>query len=75
MLQCSNGKISTGYTQNLNERLNRHLNGHVPATKPLRPLKLHCYFTFTNKYAALNFEKHLKSGSGRAFAKKHFDIN
>ena len=28
-------------------------------------------YTYTNKYTAFNFEKYLKSGSGRAFLKKH----
>lgn len=27
---------------------------------------------FKDKYLAFNFEKYLKSGSGRAFIKKHF---
>jgi putative endonuclease len=31
-----------------------------------------CYTAFSNKYTAYFFEKYLKSGSGRAFAKKHF---
>ena len=34
-------------------------------------MKLHCYFAFEDKYTAYNFEKYLKSGSGRAFLKKH----
>jgi len=30
------------------------------------------YFTIKDKYKAFQFEKYLKSGSGRAFIKKHF---
>jgi len=30
------------------------------------------YFAIENKYKAFDFEKYLKSGSGRAFIKKHF---
>jgi len=44
---------------------------YVPATKPLLPVRLILYFAFSNKYTAFNFEKYLKSGSGRAFIKKH----
>jgi len=30
------------------------------------------FIAFTDKEKALRFEKYLKSGSGRAFIKKHF---
>jgi len=33
-------------------------------------MKLVCCFAFSNKHVASKFEKYLKSGSGRAFAKK-----
>lgn len=29
------------------------------------------YIVFNNKYLAYNFERYLKKGSGRAFAKRH----
>ena len=32
--------------------------------------KHYTYIAFNNKYKAYDFEKYLKSGSGRAFAKK-----
>jgi len=32
---------------------------------------LEFYFAIPNKYKAFEFEKYLKSGSGRAFIKKH----
>jgi len=51
--------------------MERHKNGYVPATKNIRPIKLRCYFAFKDKYIAFKFEKYLKSGSGRAFIKKH----
>ncbi|MEO5646457.1 MAG: GIY-YIG nuclease family protein [Candidatus Paceibacterota bacterium] len=63
-----------GCTDNLKSRIERHQNGHVPATKDRLPLKLKNYIAFTSKYSAFEFEKYLKSGSGRAFCKKHFDI-
>ncbi len=67
---CSNGKPYVGCTDNLIKRLERHKKGYVPATKLLLPIKLISYFAFSNKYTAFNFEKYLKSGSGRAFTKK-----
>ena len=71
ILKCSDGKTYTGCTDDLKDRVVRHQKGYVPATKGLRPLKLINYFAFSNKYVAFNFEKYLKSGSGRAFIKKH----
>jgi len=70
ILLCSNNKTYDGFTQDLNDRLERHKNGYVPYTKSLRPIKLLTYINFTNKYKAIAFEKYLKSGSGRAFMKK-----
>ncbi len=74
ILNCSDNKIYTGCTNNLSDRMVRHQKGYVPATKDRRPISLHCYFAFKDKYIAYNFEKYLKSGSGRAFQKKHFGI-
>lgn len=71
ILICSDKSSYIGCTDNLKERLERHNNGYVPATKDRRPVKLISYFAFSNKYTAFNFEKYLKSGSGRAFLKKH----
>lgn len=71
ILLCSNKSLYVGCTDNLKERLERHNKGYVPATKSLLPIKLISYFAFPNKYTAFGFEKYLKSGSGRAFIKKH----
>ncbi|MBI4096279.1 MAG: GIY-YIG nuclease family protein [Candidatus Levybacteria bacterium] len=71
ILECSNDRPYVGCTDNLKERIERHNNGYVPATKPLLPIRLISYFAFSNKYTAFNFEKYLKSGSGKAFMKKH----
>ena len=71
ILNCSDGKLYTGCTVSLDERIIRHNNGWVPATKGGLPVKLISYTAFENKYMAFNFERYLKSGSGRAFIKKH----
>jgi putative endonuclease len=67
ILKCSDGKHYTGCTDNLKERIERHSKGYVPATKERRPIKLDMYLVFKDKHKAFEFERYLKSGSGRAF--------
>jgi len=71
ILKCFDGKPYTGCTENLEERLERHMNGYVPATESRRPIRLMTHIVFDDKYKAFEFEKYLKSGSGRAFINKH----
>ena len=70
-LLCKNGKVYTGSTNDLKDRLARHQKGQVFFTKDRLPVKLVAYIALQNKYTAFNLEKYLKSGSGRAFIKKH----
>jgi len=72
ILSCADGLIYTGCTRDLDARLIKHQNGFVKTTKPRLPATLIVAITFYDKYRAFNFEKYLKSGSGRAFAKRHF---
>ncbi len=72
ILICKNNIQYVGCTRNLQERITRHKNGCVITTRNILPVTLHAYFAFKTKYIAYNFEKYLKSGSGRAFANKHF---
>ena len=72
LLMCADKKPYTGCTTMLDKRIERHKKGYVPATKNRRPLKLITYIAFSDKYRAFEFEKYLKSGSGRAFLHKHF---
>lgn len=71
ILACSDKGFYIGCTSNLRERIKRHESGNVPATKDRLPIKLTTYFAFDDKYRAFNFEQYLKSGSGRAFLKRH----
>lgn len=71
VLKCVDDKLYTGCTENLEERLKRHNKGFVPATANRLPIKLVAYTAFENKYKAFEFERYLKSGSGRAFVNKH----
>ena len=70
-LKCKNGYY-VGCTDNLKERTTRHEKGCVPATANRLPVDLEFYFAISDKYKAFKFEKYLKTGSGRAFVKKHF---
>ncbi len=70
-LKCKDGYY-IGCTDNIHDRIDRHKKGHVPATINRLPIKLEFYFCIENKHKAFEFEKYLKSGSGRAFLKKHF---
>ncbi len=69
-LKCKNG-FYVGCTDNIEDRLERHQKGQVPATADRLPIKLEFYFTIEDKYRAFEFEKYLKSGSGRAFLNNH----
>jgi putative endonuclease len=72
ILICGDGKLYTGCTSDLDRRMEEHQSGKVESTRSRLPVELLCYTAFRNKYTAYFFEKYLKSGSGRAFAKKHF---
>ena len=61
----------TGFTKDIPKRLEAHNNGQVPHTAKYKPWRLLNYFVFVDEKKAVAFEKYLKSGSGRAFAKKH----
>ena len=69
-LKCKDGYY-IGCTDNLTSRLERHQKGYVPATVNRLPIRLDFYFAIRDKYKAFEFEKYLKSGSGRAFIKRH----
>jgi len=74
ILRCKDGSPHTGCTSDLRERFKRHNNGQVPATKDKIPADLVFYCAFKEKLKAFQFEKYLKSGSGRAVMfKRLFD--
>jgi putative endonuclease len=61
-----------GRTTNVDERLEWHNAGPDGYTRQHRPWAMVVALEFPNEGAASRFEKYLKSGSGRAFAKRHF---
>jgi predicted GIY-YIG superfamily endonuclease len=60
-----------GLTDDLRARLAKHNAGEVPHTSKHKPWRLRTYIGFSDGQQAIEFEKYLKSGSGRAFSKKH----
>ena len=71
LLKLANNTYYTGFANNVEARLERHVEGSVLSTKAFRPLELVSYFSFKSKTSALKFEKYLKTGSGMAFRNKH----
>ena len=59
-----------GFTADLNERLARHNAGESPHTAKGRPWRIAFSCAFPDKIKALDFERYLKSHSGKAFAAK-----
>jgi putative endonuclease len=62
----------TGLTDNVERRLSVHNSGGSKHTAHLRPWSFVVSTTFANAESAAAFEQYLKTGSGRAFAKRHF---
>jgi len=63
----------TGLTSDVTQRLAWHNAGQNTHTIKDRPWKLVVSLHFHTERLARRFERYLKSGSGRAFAKRHFD--
>jgi predicted GIY-YIG superfamily endonuclease len=61
-----------GRTSNVRERLQWHNDGPPGQTIHHRPWRVLVTVEFAHGRTAAHFEKYLKSGSGRAFAKRHF---
>jgi predicted GIY-YIG superfamily endonuclease len=61
-----------GHTSDLTRRLRQHNAGENRSTAKLRPWKLELYVAFGTRNLARDFERYLESGSGHAFAKRHF---
>ena len=62
----------TGITSDVNRRLAVHNSGGSQHTAAIRPWRLIVALEFASEASAAAFEEYLKTGSGRAFAKRHF---
>ena len=59
-----------GLTDDLRARLRRHYAGEVAHTSKFLPWRIKTAVAFTDRQRASEFERYLKTASGRAFAKK-----
>ena len=71
-LELANGDVYVGSTDDLKRRLASHEKGQVTSTKPHLPLRLKSYVAVETGTTARTLERYFKSGSGKAFANKHF---
>ncbi len=62
----------TGCTTDLESRLIKHNEGGVPHTAKHKPWSIETAIRFNSQEKTRAFEKYLKSGSGREFARRHF---
>jgi predicted GIY-YIG superfamily endonuclease len=61
-----------GLTSDVDRRLSWHNTGPSGVTVRHRPWSMVVAIEFTDATVAWRFERYLKTGSGRAFAKRHF---
>ena len=61
-----------GVTSDLAARLAAHNAGQNRSTAAWRPWDVDVCIAFRTEATALRFEAYLKSGSGHAFARRHF---
>jgi predicted GIY-YIG superfamily endonuclease len=71
-VQSDPSRNYVGRTANVDERLHWHNEGPDGYTMRYRPWTVAVSLEFANERAAAHFERYLKSGSGRAFARRHF---
>jgi predicted GIY-YIG superfamily endonuclease len=63
-------RFYVGRTDDLSARLAKHNAGGVPHTAKHRPWQIKTAIAFRDAERSTEFERYLKSASGRAFAKK-----
>ena len=63
------GKLYTGWSPDLRERVLKHNKGLVESTKYRRPLELIYYEGCMDENKAIRREKYFKTGAGRNFLK------
>ena len=59
-----------GLTDDLRSRFSAHNTGRSTHTTKYRPWRLVSYIAFFDERKAVEFERYLKTASGRAFAEK-----
>jgi putative endonuclease len=69
VLWCADRMFYIGFSSDLKERIQRHKNGEVTATRPRLPIRLIFYECYLDKYDALRREKYLKTNKGKTTLK------
>jgi len=74
LLQSINHPNQTyiGATEDVSARLKQHSSGHSSHSSKFAPWRCVVYVQFEDDRKANAFERYLKTGSGRAFAERHF---
>jgi predicted GIY-YIG superfamily endonuclease len=74
LIQSENerGQHYVGQTRDLKTRMVEHNAGKSTHTARYRPWNLVCYIGLAEERRALEFERYLKSGSGKTFLRRHF---
>lgn len=70
LLSLKDNKRYIGYTNDINRRLEEHVNGKVPSTRPRRPLRMIYVEGCLDQEDAQRREKYLKTTDGRRFLVK-----
>jgi len=68
--QLCSERFYVGLADDLRDRLRRHNGGEVSYTSKFRPWRIKTAVAFSDRVRAAEFERYLKTASGRAFAKK-----
>ncbi len=63
-------KLYIGFTNDLKKRIAEHNIGKVSATAKRKPMKIVYYESCANKMDAIDRERQLKTGYGRAYLKR-----
>ena len=68
--QKDRSKFYIGETIDLAVRLKQHNKGMCSYSRRFAPWSIETYITFSNAKLAKEFERYLKTGSGKAFLKR-----
>jgi predicted GIY-YIG superfamily endonuclease len=74
-LSLANDDTYVGPTNDLRRRVESHQRGQVTSTRACLPATLKCDVAVETERQARELERYVKSGSGKAFAKKRFALS
>lgn len=70
--QMNSTRHYVGLTEDLDTSMTEHNSGQHGYTRYHRPWNLVVSLSFSSELKAREFERYLKTGSGRAFCRQHF---